>query len=249
MTETNGKFTDEEEADLRAAELVLGLLPEAEAERLRREAARNTALAADIARWEDRLARLADGAPEVLPPDSAWLAIERKISSPERATTAGRNRTGTGAPLWDNAGFWRNLSFASLGAAAAASIVAIAIFFNSQTVAPLQDRLVAALEAAEGGAPFVATYDPASKQILIVPAAALNEAQRVPELWLVTHDKRVISLGVIASESAQAVVIPPELVEETSAGAGLVITLEPPGGAPGGVATGPAIAQGELSPI
>ena len=168
------------------------------------------------------------------------------------ATSAGE----TGEPvrasaisLWENIAFWRGLSLAGFGTAVAASIIAVLLFWQSSALLSHHKNLVAALQAGGGQAAFVATYDPQRKQMVIVPAQVITETDRVPELWLVTKDKRVVSLGVIASKSAQAIVIPPELVDDTSAGAALVITLEPPGGAPGGVATGPAIAQGELSPI
>jgi anti-sigma-K factor RskA len=251
MTDENGTSTDREEASLRAAELVLGLLPPDEAVRLRREATGNDALSVEIAHWEEKLARMAEDLRPVTPPKSVWTSIERALNAAPSAVAAeaGKPVRAPAASLWDNIAFWRGLSFAGMGAAVAASIAALVMFWQASALLTDQNRLVAALQAGEGQAAFVATYDPQRKQIVIVPAQIINETERVPELWLVTKDKRVVSLGVIASASAQAVVIPPELVDDTSEGAALVITLEPPGGAPGGVATGPAIAQGELSPI
>jgi anti-sigma-K factor RskA len=243
-----GDYNDEDEANaLRPAEYVLGVLNSAEEQRLREAATRNPELRAQIARWEQNLARIADQLPGVPPPEKIWRGIRQAM----KVETGARAFAQRPAPpsLWNNAAFWRGVSFASLATTAAACLVAIIPLFRPELPDPAQSRLVAALAAAEGPATFVATYDPQHKQMLIVPAAMLKEPERVPELWLVTRDKRVISLGVVSPAQPRAVVIPPHLVAETRAGAALVITLEPPGGAPGGVATGPAIATGDLSPI
>jgi anti-sigma-K factor RskA len=252
MIET-GNDNTENEKTLRAAEYTLGLLTSDEASAVLKNARLYPELQSEIDGWNDRLTRFAEELPDMAPPEAAWAEIKRKlrdseVSSPIELSAARQVKS----TLWENAAFWRRLSFVSVGAAVAASIIAVlAVYQPSLMIAPAQDRLVAALEAAAPGtgAAFVATYDPLRKQMVIVPARVITEAQRVPELWLVTKDKRVISLGVVNSQHAQAVIIPSDLINETGAGAGLVITLEPPGGAPGGVATGPAIAKGELTPI
>lgn len=230
----------------------LGLI-EMNQEHQRSEAVGNDVLSADIAHSEESLTRMAEDLRPVTPPRSVWQHIESVLigmPSPAGKKTAGTIHTSVVlASLWDNIALWRGVSFACMVAVAAASIVALVLLWQSSVFLIEQNRLVAALQAAEGQALFVATYDPQRQQIVIVPVQIMNETERVPKLWLVTKDKRIISLGMIASKSAQAVVIPPDLVADTRAGAGLVITLEPPDGAPGDVATGPTIAQGELSPI
>jgi anti-sigma-K factor RskA len=151
--------------------------------------------------------------------------------------------------LWEDANFWRQIAFLSTSLASIACVVALAAVF-SMDLGPPQSRLVASLAAGADPAAFVATYDPQRHQMLVVPAALADGAERrVPELWLVTKDKRVVALGIVDAARPHALTIPPALIAETSAGAGLIITLEPQGGAPDGVATGPAIAKGELAPI
>jgi anti-sigma-K factor RskA len=229
---------------LTAAEYVLGVLTREEAGAVARAAHTDPSLAAEIGWWEANLARIADELSPVTPPAHAWRGIQAGIRG-----RAGKPAAAPKPTLWTNAAFWRGLSFGSLGLAAAAGIALFIALSRPEPTISLPERLVAALARAEGGASFVATYDPDRKQIVIVPAIVAKDPMRVPELWLVTRDKRVISLGVVDAEQPRAVVIPPHLIEQTSPGASLVITLEPPGGAPGGVATGPAIAKGDLSPI
>lgn len=249
MTQSEQNETPDDPKALRAAEYALGVLNSEEEAQIRELAARDSTLRRELIRWEEQLSRFAEELAPVDPPEKVWRSLELYLARGLGEQRGFHVKADAKPSLWNNAAFWRGISFASLATAAAACVVAIAASFQSSTIAPVNGRLVAALAAGEGRAAFVATYDPARKQIVIIPATVLDDPNRVPELWLVTRDNRVISLGVIPSGKAEAVQIPPELVDETSAGAGLVITLEPPGGAPGGVATGPAIAKGELSPI
>jgi len=234
---------------LRAAEYVLGLLSPEEELELRKEATRDDQLRAEIARWEEAFARFVAELPPVAPPDHVWTRISQSLSANAVSGQAVQLARQPRQSAWNSLRLWRGLAVTGLAATAAACAIAVVTYVQRPALTPLQDRLVAALASGDQKAAFVATYDPLREQIVIVPATEIGQPDKVPELWLVTGDERVISLGVVDSAKAQAVIIPPELVPEASAGAGLVITLEPPGGAPGGVATGPAIAQGELSPI
>lgn len=238
MSDAGDNRDEDDDGVITAAEYVLGVLPPEEARRFADAAMRDPALRRDIALWEERLAQLAEDVEAVAPPPHVWAAMRDAL-----------RREGARSSLWESVVFWRGMTFASLGTAAAVAMAAIIAVSPGMGPARMQGGLVAALASPEGGAAFVATYDPASRRIVIVPATVTQHPGKVPELWLVTHDKRVISLGVVHDQKARAVTIPPALLSQANAGAGLVITLEPPGGAPGGVATGPAVAKGELSPI
>ncbi len=245
---------DNDEKALIAAEYALGLLSPDEEKSVSSRARQDPDLQAEIDSWNDRFTRFIDELSPIAPPETVWTNVKGHLRKTRWSSETKPNPAKSPkSSFWENTAFWRGLSFASLGTTAVASFIAVLVSWElkSITQTPAQDRLVAALEAvkAEDGASFVATYDPLRKQLIIVPATLVRDTQRVPELWLVTKDERVISLGVVDSRQAQVVVIPPDLIKETNSEAGLVITLEPPGGAPGGVATGPAIAKGELSPI
>ena len=68
------------------------------------------------------------------------------------------------------------------------------------------------------------------------------------ELWLIQGDRAPISLGVMPHQGQAAMPIPEDL-RILVANATLAITDEPAGGAPGGVATGPIVAQAEMRRI
>ena len=66
--------------DLQAAEYVLGTLPRAERLAFARALATEADLQAAVARWQARLAPLADTVPEVAPPAGLWLRIRAALS-------------------------------------------------------------------------------------------------------------------------------------------------------------------------
>ena len=110
--------------------------------------------------------------------------------------------------------------------------------------------LVASLTK-EGEAPaFVAQYDPVGKQLFIRAALDDTQDQKVPEVWLIPDDGPrkgdAISLGVMDENGPARLKLSGENIDFVNEGGLLAITLEPPGGAPDGVATGAIIALGTL---
>ncbi|MDB5473902.1 MAG: anti-sigma factor, partial [Devosia sp.] len=71
------------------------------------------------------------------------------------------------------------------------------------------------------------------------------------ELWAIqpSNNNTPISMGVIAATQRSAVTISAEVMAGWGEGSVLAITLEPEGGAPNGIPTGPVIAKGAVTPI
>ena len=85
---------------------------------------------------------------------------------------------------------------------------------------------------------------------MTAPASAPADVQgRVPELWLIPPGEAPKSLGLVSVDKAQLVVVPKALLRALAKGSTLAISLEPPGGAPQGVPTGPIIAKGGIESI
>lgn len=109
--------------------------------------------------------------------------------------------------------------------------------------------LVASLTQSGDAPAFVAQYDPFKKALLIRTAVEDND-EKVPEIWLIPAqgDRKgeVLSLGVMNESAPDEVKISDEFVQLIGEGGTLAITMEPPGGSPTGVATGPVIALGKL---
>ena len=213
-----------------AAEYVLGVL-DAEARRMAEQRlATDSAFAAEVAFWEERLGGLAQEVAPVTPPDRVWSRIDGAVTPKVRS-----------AGLWNSVMFWRWSAFASAALAAASlAVVYVAV------VAPTRTPLVATLDAG-GRTGFLATIEPGRNTITIVPAALANTDQRVLELWLIAPGDQPRSLGLIEAGRAVRINVPADLAGRVAANAALAVSLEPPGGSPTGAPTGPVIASGTLT--
>ena len=106
--------------------------------------------------------------------------------------------------------------------------------------------LTASVDGGNGANIVRARYNSGSK-ILLMDAVSLKTAPLYPEIWIVPADGKARSLGMIKTSGQTQLKINSEMQQYIYDGADIVITPEPQGGAPGGVATGPAIALGKLS--
>jgi anti-sigma-K factor RskA len=220
------------EDELLAAEYALGVLAGAERAAAEQRVTRERSFARLVAEWEQRLAPWAAEIAEVAPPPQVWDRIAAAL--PAQAQSAG---------LWHNLAFWRALSFAA-GALAAACLAA-AIYLGALTQ---QQPLVATIEGG-GHRHFVATIDTKRGSIAVVPAAFSADATRVPELWLIPPDGTPRPVGLLRADQAVTFTLPADLAAFARSNAVLAVSLEPPGGSPTGLPTGPVIATGKLTSL
>ena len=218
---------------LLAAEYVLGVLGSAERREVERRLSQEPALASEVTFWEERLGGLADWVAPVSPPEAAWSRIETAIA------------IAPGPPsLWQSLTFWR--SFAIVSATLAA--VSIAALAYIGLVPSARAPLMATLSGSVGQPNFVATVTATGSSLVIVPAALLTNDPRAFELWLIpTGETRPRSLGLVQPGQPIRLEIPPDLAGRVTPDATLAVSLEPPGGSPTGLPTGPVIAAGKLT--
>jgi anti-sigma-K factor RskA len=230
--------TDPGDGDVLAAEYVLGVLAPAKRREIEQRIAREPALAAEVAFWEERLVGLADAAPPVTPPPDGWSRIEAAIAA-ETAAPA------QPSSVWQSLAFWRGLAAAS-ASLAAASIAALA--YIAVAPAPPRAPLTATLGSSAGQPSFVAAVTATGNTLVIVPAALLANDQRSYELWLIPNgETRPRSLGLVQPGQPIRLDIPSGLAGRITQDATLAVSLEPPGGSPTGQPTGPVIAAGKLT--
>jgi anti-sigma-K factor RskA len=216
--------------ELIAAEYALGVLDEAGRAAVAERVMRDRAFARLVGDWEQRLAPWAGEIAEVAPPPELWARIAAGLP------TLSRSRPG----LWENLAFWRNFALASALAAACLAVVA----YLGMTSQPTP--LIATIEGA-GARSFVAALDVKRGTIAVVPASYAADATRVPELWLIPADGKPRPVGLLRADKAIALALSPELARLAKANAVLAVSLEPPGGSPTGLPTGPVIATGKLT--
>lgn len=221
------------EDELLAAEYALGVLAGADHAAAKQRVARDQAFARLVNEWEQRLAPWAAGIPEVAPPARLWNSIAAALPAqpPE------------GSGLWASLNFWRWFSFAT--GALAAACLAVLVYSGALTQ---QQPLVATIDGG-GHHHFVATVAAGGGTVAVVPAAFSADATRVPELWLIPPDGRPRPIGLLRADQAVTFTLSVELAGFAKNNAVLAVSLEPPGGSPTGLPTGPVIATGKLTSL
>jgi anti-sigma-K factor RskA len=229
----NDTMDPPDDGNLTAGEYVLGVLSAAERREVERRLAQEPRLASEVAFWEERLAGLTDAVEPVAPPEAAWSRIETAIGTAPRPPS-----------VWQSLTFWRSFAIVS-ATLAAASIAALAYI---GLVPSAQAPLMATLSGSAGQPNFVATVTATGNTLVIVPAALLTNDPRAFELWLIpSGETRPRSLGLVQPGQPIRLDIPPDLAGRVTPDATLAVSLEPPGGSPTGLPTGPVIAAGKLS--
>lgn len=231
---------DDDIGDLMAAELALGLLEGDERAVALRRMLAEPAFAQSVEAWRNHFAQLFDLWPGVEAPEDLVERIDASIGGP------GARRRGSRFP-------WPVVAIAS-SALAASLLVVMAIRPETApppvvfTPAPVERTgpvLVASLD--DGKAPIAAIFDPA-RGAMRVAGAPETPDNRVAELWVIGKDGVPHSLGVLARKP-NAMTVPAADRARLLAGATLAISVEPLGGSPTGLPTGPVVAKGALASV
>lgn len=243
-----------------AGEYVLGVLSAEQRRDVQSRVPRDTELASDVQAWETRLTPLFDEVAPVTVPTYVWsricdaLGIQPVRSDPRRPTNMREERS-----FWSSLGFWRGVSGLAM---ASVGVLAIALLTQKPTIVevpvnvpvevpaqvpPPQPGLVSTLAQDNGSAGFVAAVDRDTGVMTVTPLMAPPGDGRVQEMWVIPNGQKPISLGVLDASKPQAHKLPSNLLAAVSTDAIFAVTLEPPGGAPGGNPTGPIIAKGSIA--
>jgi anti-sigma-K factor RskA len=251
-------------ADVFAGEYVLGVLDADQRREAETRIAQDPGFARLVGEWEAYLAPLAMDATAVEPPAHLWPRIR---------TTLGWSPVGgedAKPGVWQSASFWRGAALLATAAAVAAiAIGPLGIFKRTVTppssdpiaveptppiptpIPPVEDpdapKPVSTLVRDDGSTGWLASVDTREGTVLMVPVPGKPDTQgREPELWLIAPGESPKSLGIVSIDRSHTVKVPDTLREGLAKGAVLAITLEPRGGAPQGIATGPIIAKGDI---
>jgi anti-sigma-K factor RskA len=217
------------------AEYVLGLLDSAEHLRVEKLIADSPALQKERDFWSARFAALDSEFSEVTPPARTWQSIETRLfPTPVRAS------------WWDSLALWRGITGGALAIAVAA--VGFSLVQPAPDSAALTTQLVAALRAEGSDVQFVALYD-GSGAVRLTALSGSEIPDRDYELWAIQGGGAPVSMGIVPVNARSVVELSPAIQAGWGEGSVLAITLEPKGGAPNGIATGPIVAQGAVTRI
>jgi anti-sigma-K factor RskA len=222
-------------ADRLAAEYAAGTLRGGARRRFERLLPAHPQLRAAARAWEERLMPLTASIAPVEPSGDVWRRISERIGGGDaRAAPAG---------AWQRLGFWRGLAaFASVAAIALAVLLA-----NPTPVPPPIVVVLAPTATAPGAAPAPTLVASISGDRSSLVTRAIQPVSIQPdrslELWAVPTTGAPRSLGVLPGGSGTVA-----LRGQVLAGADtLAVTLEPAGGSPTGLPTGPIVYAGKFS--
>ncbi len=222
---------DAAQVEYLAAEYVLGTLQGPARRRFDRLITDRADVRFSVWRWERHLNGFASGLEPRKPPRRVWNNVRRRIDLSQPAMTAFRGR-------WR--GFWL-----ALPTAIAAAWLAVALL-----PAPTAERMaVFADQNAETLWVISADLDQGliQSEAVNAPARASNTSY---ELWVLPTEGPPLSLGLLPVIAGSVETqISAQLVAALAGAGRLAISIEPVGGSPTGLPTGPVVYQASLVTI
>ncbi len=226
-----------DEDDLLASELALGLLdgPEREAATLRLGS--DAALAERVDWWRDRFEPLSTG-DSVEPSEGLWHRIETMLPGNDNAGITEARR-------------WRA---AALAATVVAGLFGAALVLrpapmpqaSAPTATPAPVPVLLASIAGDSGVVATIAYNRTAGELTIAPGT-LDAGTRDAELWIIPADGTPRSLGTINPARATTAPARASVRSLIAQGATFAISLEPRGGSPTGLPTGPILGTGKIN--
>ena len=220
------KYQDERLHALLAGEYALGLLTGAARRRFERLLMVSPGLRAELTSWEQRFAVWNLKLEPVEPPEYLWWRILGRVraeAQPRRETL--RNT------------FWRSW--------AVAATVVLAVLVVAQRVLPPSEHKpseFALVSDAKGQPLWVISVHPEANRIdMKAVVDRTPPAGKSYELWMLPGSGNPVPMGLLNPTGLASEAVSPELLQKLAASKGLAISLEPQGGSPTGLPTGPVL--------
>ena len=212
-----------------SAEYVVGTLRGRARRRFEAMAHADRDLRAVLDQWESQLTPLAEGARPVEPPTRVWKAIEARIAP---ANVQGE----------DGVGFWRSIGMLASGLAA---VLAVAFLWFSPAREAEPD-FVAVLAASDSVPRMVVSLHASNElRVRVVNSWKGTEGKSL-ELWALPKKGAPRSLGLVQNERDTRIRLAAADARLLDASA-FAVSLEPRGGSPTGVPTGPVLCSGAIA--
>lgn len=236
-------MTDPRDDDLIAGEFVLGTLDQAERALAARRYETDPVFGQAVRRWEDRLTVLVEASPDVMAPPDLWTAILGRLGLHQ-----GDGRQAGEAPpalalLSRQVVRWRRVAVASMALAACfAAWVAVDVFSPDRS----RPEFIAVLQKTDEAPAFLMRADLDTRRLSTTPISAGPTPGHSYELWLIDPQAGAPkSLGLLPESRASSNTLPnldPSILKRAT----YAVTIEPAGGAPGGLPTTTPVFFGHL---
>jgi anti-sigma-K factor RskA len=214
-----------------AAEYMLGTMPVLVRRRFERLLAGDPELRRTVEDWNERFdpIDLEDGEEE--PPAHVWRAVERRLALPPEAPPR---------PGWlSSLAFWRGATLA------AAALAAAVILYVEVRPSPAPPNVVAILSDDKGDPAWIALSAAHGGDVDVAPIRSVAiDAAHAFELWAI-EDGKPHPLGLLAPQPGRPLTVQASVVPADGV---LAISLEPSGGSPTGLPTGPVQYKGAVLP-
>lgn len=242
----------EDVPDIAAAELALGLLDGEERSVAIRRVLAEPGFAREVERWRGHFAQWFELWPPIEAPD-VLARVERTIDRPPAPVAdVAPVRAPRPGKLWPG--------LAALSSIAAAGLLVVLVTrplpvppapparAPAPAIPATTPMLVASIAPTEKGAPVTAVYNDKTGEMRLTEAK-LADNSRSAELWIIAAGDTPHSLGLLHSRGGTALIVRTADRARIAAGATLAVSLEPIGGSPTGLPTGPVVAAGALSQV
>jgi anti-sigma-K factor RskA len=225
-----------EDIDLIAGEYVLGTLDAAEQRAFQHRLLIDPDAATAVAAWQDRLWPLLLALPEVTPPAKLWDKVEAG-SRPANDNSVLRR--------------WQ----AATAAAALLALVSTGIALRPQSTGEPTPQIaqqtpasplfqsVAALSETGGAPALLVTYDKGSGRMRVMPVNVSPRPGHSLELWVIAGKAAPRSIGLMRDQGATAL---ERMAIDLQQDNIIAVSVEPEGGSPTGLPTGPVIYSGKM---
>ncbi|MBI0476432.1 anti-sigma factor [Sphingomonas sp. MA1305] len=227
-------MTTPDDPDMTAAELALGVLEGEERAAANRRLLADPVFARDVARWRAHFATLFAEVPEVAPPPQLE---ERILAALDPAQDRDAVRT------------LRRWRWFGGGMSAVAAALLVTLLTRPAALpprpAPRPDAPLVATLAPGEATSIAAVYDRAAGQVRTIGRMAVP-TDRDAELWAIGRDGVPRALGLLHRDGRTQIVVRGVTIDQTTT---LAVSIEPIGGSPGPLPTGPVVATGQLSMI
>jgi len=239
------KYHNEQLRDAVAAEYALGTLQGPARRRFERSLKDDPKLRHSVAIWQARLAPLDALVEPVVPPARVWRTIQARIEIGSKRRASSQPRS-----FWANLRFWRGLAIASTAAALALAVSLVSITPPART-----PEMMVVVMSDDKSAPAMTVSWPmrrkgaANLRIHVIGHPDMPDGTAW-ELWMLPGgDQKPVSLGLIGTEPNQELAIPQQLTPMINNAWGLAMSVEPKGGSPTGLPTGPVIFKGQSTKL
>lgn len=224
-----------------AARYVLGVLKGPARSRFEREMMCSWRIRQEVWFWERQLQPLAGQVPAITPPARAWKNLHQQLWPERQAVRTARWTLG----LWQG---W------SVAATAAACLLALALVIQPALQAPQiagTSKWLAVVQSPQAEPLWLVDADENQTNLRLkaIAAPAAGTAKDF-ELWLLPSTGQPLSIGLLPSGDVEVTLrLSPEQFKALLESKALAISVEPKGGSPTGLPTGPVVYQSRMLKI